>query len=146
GGIEQWVTIRGQDSHNPVILFLHGGPGLTWSPFAASAFGAWEKNFTLVQWDQRGAGRTYAKNGPSIESTMTLDRMVQDGIEVAQYLRQHLGKEKIILFGASWGSVLGVEMIRRNPELFEAYIGEAQVVNVHASEAASYARVLQIAR
>ena len=59
GGIGQWITIRGESKRNPVILFLHGGPGDAYSPFAESLFGTWEKDFTLVQWDQRGAGRTY---------------------------------------------------------------------------------------
>jgi pimeloyl-ACP methyl ester carboxylesterase len=146
GGIDQWITVKGEDRRNPVVLFLHGGPGFAWSPFADSTFGAWEKKFTLVQWDERGAGRTYGKTGPSIEPTMTLDRMVSDGLEVADYLTRHLRKKKIILFGASWGSILGIHMVKRRPELFDAYIGEAQVVNIRASEAASYARVLEIAR
>jgi predicted alpha/beta-fold hydrolase len=79
GGIEQWITIKGDDRNNPVVLFLHGGPGDAWSPFADAMFAGWEKDFTLVQWDQRGAGRTYGKTGPSIEPTMTIERMVQDG-------------------------------------------------------------------
>ncbi len=146
GGIGQWITIHGTDKHNPVILFLHGGPGDAWSPFAESWFGTWEKDFTLVQWDQRGAGRTYGKTGPSIEATMTIDRMVQDGIEVSEYLTKHLGKKKIILVGGSWGSILGIYMAKQRPDLFCAYIGMAQMVNERAGQAASYARVLQLAR
>jgi pimeloyl-ACP methyl ester carboxylesterase len=146
GGIGQWITIKGNDKRNPVILFLHGGPGDAWSPFADSWFGAWEKDFTLVQWDQRGAGRTYGKTGPSIETTMTIDRMVQDGIEVSEYLTKHLGKKRIILVGGSWGSILGIYMAKQRPDLFYAYIGMAQLVNERANQAASYARVLQLAR
>ena len=146
GGISQWITIKGDDKRNPVILFLHGGPGDAGSPFAESVFGAWEKDFTLVQWDQRGAGRTYGKTGPSIEATMTIDRMVQDGIEVSEYLTKHLGKKKIILVGGSWGSILGIYMAKQRPDLFYAYIGMAQLVNERAGQAASYARVLQLAR
>src|SRR5260221_3313747 len=82
GGSEQWITITGDDRANPVVLFLHGGPGDAYSPFAGSMFRGWEKDFTLVQWDQRGAGRTYGKSGPSVEPTMTVERMVKDGIEV----------------------------------------------------------------
>src|SRR5271165_3066079 len=139
GGIGQWITIKGDDKRNPVSLFLHGGPGDAWSPFADSWFGPWEKDFTLVQWDQRGAGRTYGKAGPSI------DRMVQDGIEVSDYLAKHLGKKKIILVGGSWGSILGIYMAKQRPDLFYAYIGMAQLVNERANQAASYARVLQLA-
>jgi pimeloyl-ACP methyl ester carboxylesterase len=145
GGIEQWITIKGSDSANPVVLFLHGGPGDALSPYADDRFKAWEKEFTIVQWDQRGAGRTFGKSGPSIEPTMTMERMVQDGIEVAEYLTSHLGKRKIILVGGSWGSILGIYMVHARPDLFYAYVGQAQVVNWQKNLSASYARVLQMA-
>ncbi|HWO33857.1 MAG TPA: hypothetical protein VNO32_34095, partial [Candidatus Acidoferrum sp.] len=86
GGIAQWITIKGDNRNNPVVLFLHGGPGDALSPYADSMYGGWESEFTLAQWDQRGAGRTYGKSGPSIEPTMTVERMVDDGTEVAQFL------------------------------------------------------------
>jgi pimeloyl-ACP methyl ester carboxylesterase len=146
GGIEQWITIRGSNRQNPVVLFLHGGPGDAWSPFADTMFQGWDKDFTLVQWDQRDAGRTYGKNGPSIESTLTIDRIVNDGIEVAEFLKRHLGKRKIIIEGGSWGSILGVYMAHAKPSLFYAYVGVAQMVNERQNVAASYARVLQLAR
>jgi predicted alpha/beta-fold hydrolase len=94
GGIEQWITIRGQDRANPVLLFLHGGPGDVTNPWSFALFSAWEEHFTVVQWDQRGAGRTLKRTGPGIAPTMTLDRMVQDGVEVAEYLQMHLHKKK----------------------------------------------------
>lgn len=144
GGIDQWITIKGNDGNNPVVLFLHGGPGDAWSPFADAMFGGWEKEFTLVQWDQRGAGRTFGKNGPLIESTMTIERMTQDGIEVAMYIEKHLHKRKIIILGGSWGSILGVYMAHARPDLFYAYVGLAQVVNMRKDQSASYARVLEL--
>jgi pimeloyl-ACP methyl ester carboxylesterase len=146
GGIEQWITIKGDDRNNPVVLFLHGGPGDALSPFADAMFGGWEKNFTLVQWDQRGAGRTYGKSGPSIEPTMTVERMARDGVEVAEFLSKHLNKKKIIIVGGSWGSILGIYMAHARPDLFYAYVGSAQLVNTRKNEAASYARVLEMAR
>jgi pimeloyl-ACP methyl ester carboxylesterase len=146
GAIDQWITIKGDDRNNPVVLFLHGGPGDAWSPFADSMFGGWEGNFTLVQWDQRGAGRTYAKSGPSIGPTMTVERMVQDGIEVAEFLTNHLHKTKIIIMGGSWGSILGIHMAHVRPDLFYAYVGLAQMVNERKNNSASYARVLELAR
>jgi pimeloyl-ACP methyl ester carboxylesterase len=146
GGIEQWITIKGTNRDNPVVLFLHGGPGDAWSPVAESMFRGWERDFTLVQWDQRGAGRTYGKTGPSIEPTMTMERMVSDAIEVAQFLRAHLQKKKIIIEGASWGSILGIQLAHARPDLFYAYVGVAQVVTEQKSLAASYARVLELAR
>ena len=71
GGIEQWVTIRGEDRSNPVLLFLHGGPGDVTNPWSFAFFAPWEKYFTVVQWDQRGAGRTLRKTGRAVASTMT---------------------------------------------------------------------------
>lgn len=127
GGIGQWVKIRGEDRDNPVLLFLHGGPGDVTNPWSFILFAHWEKHFTVVQWDERGAGRTLRKNGPGIAATITIDRMVQDGIELAEYLRKHLRKEKIILVGHSFGSILGVKMARAKPELFYAYVGTGQV-------------------
>lgn len=146
GGIEQWITIRGDDRSNPVVLFLHGGPGNALSPYANALFAGWEKQFTLVQWDQRGAGRTYTKNGEGIEPTMTMERMVEDGIEVAAYLAKHLDHKKIILVGTSWGSYLGIPMAQARPDLFATYIGVGQLVGWRKNEAASYARVLELAR
>jgi len=146
GGIDQWITIKGDDRDNPILLFLHGGPGDALSPFADAMFAGWEKDFTLVQWDQRGAGRTFTKTGPSIEPTMTVERMVQDGIEVAEFLTKHLNKKKVIIEGGSWGSILGISMAHARPELFYAYVGHAQLVNTRKNDAASYARLLELAR
>lgn len=146
GGIEQWITIKGSDRNNPVVLFLHGGPGDASSPFADAMFAGWDKDLTLVQWDQRGAGRTYGKNGPSVEPTMTVERMVQDGIEVAQFLTKHLNKKRIILVGLSWGSMLGISMAHARSDLFYAYVGMAQLVSWRKNELASYTRVLAMAR
>lgn len=146
GGIEQWVTIKGADRSNPVILFLHGGPGDAASPFADSTYPGWDTDFTLVQWDQRGAGRTFAKTGESIAPTMTVERMTDDGIEVAKYLCEHLHQKKIILTGGSWGSILGVRMAHARPDLFFAYVGLAQVTNFREDFAASYMKVRAIAQ
>jgi len=146
GGIYQWITITGTERRNPVILFLHGGPGSSSSPFAEVYFAGWEKDFTLVQWDQRGAGRTHGKNGKSIEPTMTVERMTEDGIEVAEYLREHLHKQKIILVGGSWGSILGIRMAHARPDLFYAYVGYAQATNWQGDLAASHSWLLKIAQ
>jgi pimeloyl-ACP methyl ester carboxylesterase len=145
GGIEQWITIHGSDSANPVVLVLHGGPGDALSPYAENLFAGWDKDFTMVEWDQRGAGRSYGKSGPSIEPTMTMERMSEDGIEVAKYLTRYLGESKIILIGGSWGSVLGIYMAHDRPDLFYAFVGQSVLVNFQKDLSASYARVLQIA-
>jgi pimeloyl-ACP methyl ester carboxylesterase len=147
GGIDQWITVTGQDRDNPVLLLLHGGPGVTFTPNAEAMFQGWDKDFTLVEWDQRGAGRTFTRNGgEAIAPTMSLDRMVQDGIEVARYAADHLSKKKVILLGASWGSILGVHMIHQRPDLFSAYVGPDQIVNAQKNAALVYARVLAMAK
>lgn len=146
GGIEQWVTIKGGSCANPVILFLHGGPGNTLSPYADAIYGSWEKDYTLVQWDQRGAGRTYGRNAPPSDPPLTLERMAEDGIALAGYLARRLGKKRIILMGGSWGSILGVHMARSRPDLFHAYVGVAQIVSYRDNQSASYAKVMTMAR
>ena len=140
GGIEQWVTIRGQDRANPVLLLLHGGPGGAMSQLSP-VFRGWEKDYVVVQWDQRGAGRTYGRNGVSAQP-MTGARMVQDGIALTQYLLIHLHKKKLVLIGHSWGTELGVQMIKADPGLFSAYVGTGQVVAKEEKEEILYARLL----
>ena len=146
GGIEQWVTIRGQDRANPVLLFLHGGPGDVTSCWALELFAPWEEQFTVVQWDERGAGRTLRKSGRSVASTLTVDRMAKDGIELAEYLRTHLGKEKIILVAHSFGTILGLHMVRTRPGLFHAYVGTGEVADETRNYAAAFDALLGKAR
>ena len=146
GGVEQWITIKGANGDNPVVLFLHGGPGNAMSAYADSMYSGWDKDFTLVQWDQRGAGKTYGRSGPSIASTLTLDRMTNDGVEVAEYLTRHLHKKRIVLVGNSWGSLLGVNIAKQRPELFYAYVGTAQLVEMRTNLTVSYQHVVERAR
>lgn len=135
-GIQQWVTIKGESS-KPILLFIHGGPGSPISPYSDNLYKDWEKDFIIVQWDQRGTGKTYGRNSPPEELTpeflkstpLTLELMTNDGIELSEYLLKHLGKQKIILFGTSWGSALGVKMATKRPDLFYAYVGHSQIVN-----------------
>jgi pimeloyl-ACP methyl ester carboxylesterase len=133
GGIDQWIQIRGEDRGNPVILFVHGGPGASTIPIS-SGWQPWEKHFTVVQWDQRGAGRTFRMTGEAIAPTMTLAQMTQDGIDVVEYLRTHLHKDKIILIGHSWGSFLGIQIVKQRPDLFFAFVGTGQVVGKQTFE------------
>lgn len=146
GGIEQWVTIRGQNRANPVLLFLHGGPGDVTSCWALTLFAPWEDHFTVVQWDERGAGRTLRKSGPGVAPTLTVDRMAQDGIELAEYLRKHLAKEKVILVAHSFGSILALKMVQTRPDLFYAYVGTGQVGDETKNYAAAYDALLKKAR
>jgi pimeloyl-ACP methyl ester carboxylesterase len=143
GGLEQWITIRGEDRKNPVLLFLHGGPGDATNPWGYAGFRSWLRSFTVVQWDQRGAGRTLGRNGPSLAPTITIDRMVQDGIELAELLRKELQKDKIVLVGHSFGSILGVLMAKARPDLFYAYVGTAQVGDEVRNYAVAYTDLLK---
>jgi pimeloyl-ACP methyl ester carboxylesterase len=145
GGIAQWISIRGKVPTAPVLLIVHGGPGAAWSGFEVPQFASWEEKFTVVLWDQRGAGRTYGRHGP-VEENVTIDRMAQDGIEVAQYICQRLNKKRVILVGVSWGSVVGVHMAKARPEFFDAYLGLGQVVNWRKNETLAYRQVLSKAR
>ncbi|CAM1340541.1 alpha/beta fold hydrolase [Tenacibaculum amylolyticum] len=152
GGIEQWVTIKGDDINKPAILFLHGGPGSVMSPYCDSIYGNWKKDFILINWDQRGAGRTFGKNAPKevnedyfIENKLTLDRMVKDGVELSEYLLKYLKKKKLVLIGSSWGSILGVKMIMKEPSLYQAYIGNAQFVGFMKNYSYAYGTVLKLA-
>jgi pimeloyl-ACP methyl ester carboxylesterase len=126
GDIDQWIGIQGNDARNPVILYLHGGPAEAQSPFLKQ-FIPWENDFTVVNWDQRGSGRTYGKNGPATPGMSTpdlaLDRLRLDAREVAEYVRKRLSKKKIILVGQSWGAELGLRVVKRWPELFYAFVG-----------------------
>lgn len=127
GGIEQWISIRGRDRSRPVILYLHGGPGAAQSLFV-SRFASWEERYTVVQWDQRGAGKTFGRHGAATPE-MTLDRMALDTVEVAEYLLNRLRLKKLILVGHSWGATLGLNAVQLRPDLFHAFVGTGQPVS-----------------
>lgn len=146
GGIKQWISIRGNDRKNPLLLFLHGGPG---SPMMAESWTfqrPWEDFFTVVQWDQRGGGKTFSDAGRHPDRSMTVERMQADAEELIQVLRRAYGQDKIFLLGHSWGSVLGVRIARHHPEWLYAYIGVGQAVNMRRNESVGYELTLQKAR
>ena len=152
GGIEQWVTIKGDDSENPIVLIIHGGPGSTMSHYKDGVYAEWLKEFTIVHWDQPGAGKTFGKNCPKdineefyLNTPLTVNEMVNDGISVTQYLLKRLNKKKVILIGTSWGSILATEMAQKNPDLYHAYIGHAQFVNFPDNIKNAYLEVKKIA-
>lgn len=138
GGIEQWIQMGGPPG-TPVLLYLHGGPGGTSVP-VAEAWRPWEEHFTVVHWDQRGAGRTFARNGEAGCGRLTIDRMIGDALEVVQFLTATLSRRKILIVGHSWGAVLGVYLIKRRPDLFSAYVGTGQLVNKRRNEELNYRR------
>ncbi len=144
GGVDQWLQIRGEDRDNPVLLFLHGS-GMTMTPFTP-VLRSWERHFTVVQWDRRGAGKTLARNGKADSDLLTFDLMAADGVEVAEYLRQRLHARTVILFGHSQGTIVGVLMARRRPDLFTAYVGTGQITDMARNEAETYRLAVQRAR
>ena len=151
-GLDQWVTIKG-DKSKPIILFLHGGPGSPLTPYANALYGSWEKDYIIVQWDQRGTGKTFGKSAPAELSLdyfkanpLKVDEMTADGIELTEYLVRYLGKQKIILFGTSWGSELGVLMAIKRPDLFYAYIGHSQIVDPAHNLIRAYQKVYKMAQ
>lgn len=147
GGIKQWIQTRGQNVNNPILLFIHGGPGIGFIPLSGSFQGSWEQYFTVVQWDQRGAGKTYASNDQEIQrKTMNVPQMEQDAVEVMNYVRSRYKRDKIFVLGHSWGSILGLWLAHEHPEGIYAYVGTGQVVNMQQNDGVSYKDALQKAR
>lgn len=144
GAIDQWISIRGENLANPVLLVVHGGPGEAQWP-QAEIYRPWEKSFTVVQWDQRGAGHTFGRYGTSTPD-VTLGRVSQDGVELAEYLCRDLGKKKIIVLGHSWGSVVATRMVQMRPDLFAAYVGTGQAASWAATLDIQYDLLLAKAR
>jgi len=144
-GAPQRVTIRGMDKNNPVLLRVHGGPGSPYPPAISKNFGFdLEDLFTVCYWEQRGAGLAYTDSIP--DSTITLDQIVNDGLELTNYLRSILKKDKIYIEGSSWGTTVGAFMVQKQPELFHAYIGVGQMANQPLSEQLSYDFVMSAAK
>lgn len=146
GGIRHWVTIEGSNCANPAVLYVHGGPGNPLSPFGDAIFAAWRARYTVVLWDQRGAGMTYGAKPPGEDDPLTIEQLRDDGLAVAAHVAQHLGQRKLILMGSSWGSALAVHMAQARPELFHAYVGVSQLVDGRENIADAYASVLALAR
>lgn len=147
GGIKQVVYFRGKNINNPVILFVHGGPGNSMLPFLHLFQYEWENDFTIVHWDQRNVGKTYfANDAQSVLKTMNAKRILEDVHEVTKYVKQQLQKEKIILMGHSWGSVLGTMAVQTFPDDYSAYIGIGQTINMKDNERIGYEKVLEMAK
>jgi len=146
GGLRQWLQIRGDDRNNPVLLFVHGGPALSMIPFTYRSMQPWEKDFTVVQWDQRGAGRTYVLNGGADETASGMDQIIDDGVRVAEFARNRLHKDKIIVLGESWGSGISLEMARRRPDLFYACVGTGQLIDMPRAQAMTHQLLLDRVR
>jgi pimeloyl-ACP methyl ester carboxylesterase len=145
GGIEQWIQIRGENRDNPVLFVLHGGPG---SPYAVFTplIRSWEKHFTVVHWDRRGVGKTRSRSGVAPAGTNTYAQMTQDAIEVAEFLRGYLQKDKLVLFAGSMGTLLGLPLAKKRPDLFSALVLTDMYADMTGNEAAGYQMTLDRVR
>ncbi|MBN2004755.1 MAG: alpha/beta hydrolase [Anaerolineae bacterium] len=140
GGVHQWLIIRGEDVHKPVLLFLSGGPGASEAGRVLRFNAELEKHFVVVIWEQRGCGKSYPSLNP--KSALTVDQYVADLIELTNMLRARFDEEKIYLVGHSWGTIIGVRVAQARPDLFHAYVGTAQMVNVQETDQMIYDMVL----
>jgi pimeloyl-ACP methyl ester carboxylesterase len=143
GGVEQAILIRAHSPDRPVLLYLSGGPGQSDLGWSRVYFGELTRDFVVVGWDQRGAGKSYAALDPT--SSWTLEQAVSDTVELTNYLRARFGEEKIYLMGESWGTVLGVLAVQRHPELYHAWVGSGQMVSPHETDRRLYHDLLAYA-
>ena len=135
GEIDQYVSIRGRQPDNPVLLVIHGGPGWVIMPVSWWAQQGWDEYFNVVNWDQRGAGKTYALHDPTrVAPTMTRAQMDSDVDDVIRWIRDELGQDRIFVLGHSWGSILGLSLAQRHPEWLHAYVGVGQGIDAYESE------------
>ena len=144
GGINQYIMIRGRDIDNPILLFLHGGPGYAQISFARKYQEKLEDSFIVVNWDQRGSGMSYSFSVP--KESMNKEQFIEDGIELIDYLCRKYDKDKVYLVGHSWGSELGLNIIDQYPEKIAAFLSVGQLVNGLDNETVSYDFVVEKAQ
>jgi pimeloyl-ACP methyl ester carboxylesterase len=135
-GVLQGMVIRGRDASNPVLLWVHGGPGMPDYPLTQPYPINLEDLFTLVWWDQRGAALSYRSDIPP--ETMTIDQFIDDTIAVTDYLRGRFRQDRIFLLGHSWGSFVALQAAAQSPQRYRAYLGMAQMVHQLGSEKIAY--------
>lgn len=133
-GSKQWISIYGQDKDNPVLLYLHGGPGSSTSLYDYAFTRKWSDVYTVVTWDQRNCGKSYSPD--QNDTTLTYDLMMSDGVEMTRFVLDYLDKDKITLLGHSWGTYFGSNLVLEYPEYYECYIGTGQLVDFYQNETA----------
>lgn len=141
-GRKQWVSLRGWDKNNPVLLFLAGGPGGTQMAAVRHELAELEKHFVVVNWDQPGSGKSYYAEKTR---NITADTYIQDGCALTDYLKQRFSQEKIYLMGESWGSALGIFLIANDPGSYHGFIGTGQMIDFAETERMDYAKAMEIA-
>ncbi len=144
GGVDQWLIIRGQDINKPVLLFLSGGPGASEAARVLRFNQELEKHFVVVIWEQRGCGKSYPSRYPT--SDLTIEQYAADINELSEILRARFDEQKIYLVGHSWGAIIGVRAVQARPDLFHAYVGTAQMVDVRETDQIIYRMVMEYSR
>ncbi|MBQ0734210.1 alpha/beta fold hydrolase [Aquimarina celericrescens] len=132
GDVSQHLIIRGVDTRNPVLLFIHGGPGFPEFTIFKESNTNLEKEFVVVYWEQRGAGKSMSNNIP--DSSMNLEQFIQDTSDVSEYIKKRFNRQKIHLMGHSWGSLVGILTAHRYPQHFNSYVGIGQIVKQYEGE------------
>lgn len=144
-GAPQWISIRGKNKANPVLLFIHGGPASPMMPVSWAFQTGWEDYFTVVQWDQRVSGKNWmGTDTTAAAASLTAETIVEDGLALVRYLREKLHKEKVFVLGYSFGARIGIQMAALIPEQLHAYVGVGQVSPGNA-EAYLYQKLLALA-
>lgn len=144
GGVDQWLIIRGHNVNKPVLLFLSGGPGASEAARVLRFNQELEKHFVVVIWEQRGCGKSYPSLNP--KSSLTLEQYTSDIIELSEMLCARFGEQKIYLVGHSWGTIIGVRAAQTRPDLFHAYVGTSQMVDVQETDQIIYEMVMEHSR
>ena len=143
GGVDQWLLIRGRSLHNPLLLYLSGGPGGSEMAWVRHFNSPLEDHFLVVQWDQRGAAKSYAARKDA--AGLTVDQFVSDASELLELLTTRFSQQKVFVVGHSWGSILGVLLAQRRPERIHAYVGTGQQVNFLENDTVSHLRAYELA-
>ena len=133
-GTKQWIDIYGEDKDNPVLLYLHGGPGSATSHIDYAFTRKWADVYTVVTWDQRNCGKSYDFEQNDIELTKEL--FLTDGKEVTEFVLDYLSKDKLTILGHSWGSIFGANLVLEYPEYYECFIGTGQLIDYLDNEKA----------
>jgi proline iminopeptidase len=143
GGVRQWLLVRGLRAESPILLKLHGGPGQA-EMATVGLNGLLENDFVVVEWDQRGSGKSGAAIQPAM--AMNVGQLVADTIELTEHLTQRFGRRKLILVGHSWGSVLGLMAVQRRPDLFSAFVSTGLIANFAEGQQVAYRFLLAESR
>ncbi len=147
GGIKQSVYVRGQNKNNPILIFVHGGPASPMAPVAWAFQRPFEEYFTIVQYDQRAAGKTFLNNDTTnLANTLTTDQYANDLIQLTDFIRKKYNKRKVILVGHSWGTIVSMTAVLKQPDLFYAYVGIGQVINAMDNERIGFEYALKEAQ